>query len=158
MLPDGDSRRDPLIRAVPFWAPPRFPGLEASFGGSGHMTHKRRLEQVNELLREEIASLLILENTDPVLAAMTVTEVRVTPDLSFARVFVMIRRGAAGEVSEAESPAGLQHAAEKVQKLLGGRIHIKRTPRLRFEVDDTAERAERIEQLLNEVRDDWDHA
>jgi ribosome-binding factor A len=120
------------------------------------MANKRRIEQINELLREEIAQILILENADPVLAALTVIEVRAAADLSSARVFVMVRKDAAGV--EAGSVQNLRHAAEVVQKLLGPRIRIKKTPRLRFEVDETEERAERIEKLLQEVRKDWDDA
>lgn len=122
------------------------------------MTNKRRLEQVNSLLREEIGGIMLRENTDPVLSALTVTEVRVTPDLSAARVYVMVRKfdehGQIHSIAEGD----LAGAAERVQKQLASRIRIKKTPKLHFQVDDTEERAERIESLLNLVREDWEDA
>ncbi len=122
------------------------------------MTNKRRLEQVNSLLREEIGSIMLHENTDPVLSALTVTEVRVTADLSSARVYVMARKfDEHGQVQPL--PEGdLTTAAEKVRRLLAPRIRIKKTPRLQFQLDDTEERAERIESLLKLVREDWEDA
>ncbi len=122
------------------------------------MTNKRRLEQVNSLLREEIGGIMLHENTDPVLSALTVTEVRVTADLSSARVFVMARRF--DEHGQVQSfPTGdLEAAADKVRRLLAPRIRIKKTPKLQFLLDDTEERAERIESLLKLVHEDWEDA
>lgn len=118
---------------------------------------KRRLEQINSLLREEIGAILVEENADPVLAALTVTEVRVSADLSTARVYVMVRRlNDTGEVVAFEEK-NLAHAQEVVQKLIGPRIRLKKTPHLHFMVDDSEEQAERIESLLNQVRDDWEN-
>ncbi len=122
------------------------------------MTNKRRLEQVNSLLREEIGSIMLHENTDPVLSALTVTEVRVTADLSSARVYVMARKfNEHGQVQPLPE-GGLTAAAEKVRRLLAPRLRIKKTPRLQFLLDDTEERAERIESLLKLVHEDWEDA
>lgn len=122
------------------------------------MTNKRRLEQVNSLLREEIGEIMLHENTDPVLSALTVTEVRITADLSMARVYVMVRRFNEHGQSQPFTEGDLTGAAERVQKLLAPRIRLKKTPKLHFQVDDTEERAERIESLLNLVREDWEDA
>jgi len=121
------------------------------------MTNKRRLAQVNQLLREVIGEILILESSDPVIAALTVTEVRVSADFNHARVFVMCRIPDEGEESLA-TIENLDHAAEIVQKQLGPKLCLKRTPRLRFEIDDTAEQAGKIEDLLNQVKEDWQDA
>lgn len=122
------------------------------------MSDKRRLEQINELLREEIGRILIEENADPLFAALTVTGARVSADLSFARVFVMVSKFGSGLAMEAGSAENLKLVGEKVQRLLAPRIRIKRTPRLRFQVDETEERAARIEELLQEVKEDWQDA
>lgn len=118
------------------------------------MPNRRRLEQINELLREEIGGILVRENSDPLCSAITVTEVRVTPDLSHARVFVMVRKSKDG--TDVATPANLERAREIVQRQLAGRVRIRKTPRLHFEVDQTAEEAERIEELLNRVKEDWE--
>ena len=109
------------------------------------------------MLRETIGRIMVRETSDRVLAAMTVTEVRVTPDLNHARVFVMCRRPEPGE-EEIGTEENLVHAAETVQKLLAPQIRLKRTPSLRFEIDDTEEQAERVERLLDQVREDWEDA
>jgi len=115
----------------------------------------RRLAQVNELLRETIGQILVEENSDPFLTLLTVTEVRVTSDLNQARVYVMCREANPGEEAPV-TPESLQEAAEKVQRLMAPQIRLKRTPKLKFEIDDTEERAQRVERLLNLVREDWD--
>jgi ribosome-binding factor A len=120
------------------------------------MKPNRRLAQVNELLREEIGKILVRETSDPILSALTVTEVRSCPDLSTARVFVMCRRIGAGE--DIGTQENLDYAAEIVQKSIGSRIRLKKTPHLHFVVDQTEEQASRIEELLDQVKDDWQDA
>ena len=117
-------------------------------------SNSRRLAQVNELLRETIGQIMVEQTSDPVLSSLTVTEVKVTPDLRHARVYVMCRRPEPGE-EEIGTPENLLEAAEKVQRLMAPQIRIKRTPRLAFQIDDTEERASHLEQLLQQVRGDW---
>jgi ribosome-binding factor A len=100
---------------------------------------------------------MVAETSDEVLSALTVTEVRVSPDLSHARVFVMCHRPLPGE-PQVGSREDLDYAAEKVQKLLAPEIRLRRTPKLRFEIDDTEEKAEGLERLLEQVREDWEDA
>ena len=121
------------------------------------MRYNRRLAQVNQLLRETIGRILVEQNSDPVLEALTVTEVRVSSDLNHARVFVMCRRPAEGE-SEMGTVENLAHAQGVAQRFLAPEIHLKRTPKLHFEIDDTEERAERIDRLLDSVKEDWQDA
>lgn len=121
------------------------------------MRYNRRLAQVNQLLRETIGRILVEQNSDPVLAALTVTEVRVSSDLNHARVFVMCHRPLEGEPAFGAA-ADLVHAQEVTQRLLAPEIHLKRTPKLHFEIDDTEERAERIDRLLDSVKQDWQDA
>ncbi|MCA9411688.1 MAG: 30S ribosome-binding factor RbfA [Candidatus Omnitrophica bacterium] len=116
------------------------------------MKPNRRIAQVNELLREEIGKILISETSDPVLMAMTVTEVRTSPDLSSAKVFIMCRQF--GESEEIGTVENMDYAAEIVQKKIGSRIRLKKTPHLHFVVDQAEEQASRIEDLLNQVKDD----
>ncbi|MCA9426599.1 MAG: 30S ribosome-binding factor RbfA [Candidatus Omnitrophica bacterium] len=116
------------------------------------MKPNRRIAQVNELLREEIGKILISETSDPVLMAMTVTEVRTSPDLSSAKVFIMCRQ--IGESEEIGTVENMDYAAEIVQKKIGSRIRLKKTPHLHFVVDQAEEQASRIEDLLNQVKDD----
>jgi ribosome-binding factor A len=109
----------------------------------------RKIEsQIREIVGEEVATL-----SDPrIRGLVTVTGVRVSPDLANATVFysVLSRENAV------EAQQGLQSAAGRIQASVGAQTRLKRTPRLRFEPDPVVEQATRIESALREVRADDD--
>ena len=109
----------------------------------------RKVEsQLKEIAGEEVASL-----SDPRIEGLvTVTGVRVSPDLAQATVFYSVL---AEEDAEA-AHAGLQSAAGRVQAAVGAQTRLRRTPRLRFEPDPVVDQATRIEAALREVRTDGD--
>ena len=109
----------------------------------------RKVEsQLKEIAGEEVASL-----SDPrIQGLVTVTGVRVSPDLAQATVFYSVL---AGEDAEA-ARKGLQSAAGRVQAAVGAQTRLRRTPRLRFEPDPVVDQATRIEAALREVRTDDD--
>lgn len=109
---------------------------------SGH-----RVERLSEQMREEISLIIDGDLEDPRVGLATITEVRVSPDLSFARIFVSVT-GTDEEV--AETVEALNHAAGFIRRQLGYVLRIKRTPELRFVHDDTVKTAERIERILQE--------
>jgi ribosome-binding factor A len=109
----------------------------------------RRPEQVAETVRQVVTDALLREIRDPRVGLVTVTGVRVSGDLSVARVAVAVP----GEEADRERALeGLQSAAgflrSKCAKVLTTRI----VPELRFELDRGIEHAARINQLLAEVR------
>lgn len=106
----------------------------------------RRLERLNEQVKREISDILRSEVKDPRIGLVTVTEARVTPDLSIARVYV---RGLG--TSEEELFAGLRKATPYIRRELGRRLTIRHVPELRFEADRALEHALHIEKLLAEV-------
>ncbi len=113
---------------------------------SGRM---RKVEsQIREIVGEEVANL-----SDPrIRGLVTVTGVRVSPDLAKATVFYSVLSGE--NVEEAQQ--GLQSAAGRIQASVGAQTRLKRTPRLHFERDPVVEQAIRIENTLREVRSDED--
>jgi ribosome-binding factor A len=107
----------------------------------------RRQERLSEQLREEISLIMDGDLEDPRIGLATITEARVTPDLSHAKVFVSV----AGNDEEAkETIAVLNHAAGFIRHQLGFAIRMKRIPELHFVHDDTVQTAARIEQILQE--------
>lgn len=108
----------------------------------------RRMERLNEQFRRELTEILRGEAKDPRVGAVTLTAVRVAHDLSFARVFVA---PTSVEKDDAEALTGLRAASPFLRKELGSRLHIRRVPELRFEIDESFEHARRIEALLHEV-------
>lgn len=110
-----------------------------------------RARRLGEQLRREIATMLRYEVRDPRVGFATPTEVKVTSDLSYARVFVQL--AGTGE-ERAEQIAGLEAAAPFLRRRLGQELHIRRVPELRFVEDRTLDAARRIETLLEEQADD----
>jgi ribosome-binding factor A len=105
----------------------------------------KRPTRVAELLRERIASILLYKCADPRLHDLTVTEVEVSLDLKFARIFYVIREG----VEPGLVQAGLDKALGFIRQELA-REHLLRTmPELIFQSDEVYERAERLEKLLH---------
>jgi ribosome-binding factor A len=112
-----------------------------------------RLERVAEGIREVLAA-EVMRLKDPRLGFVTLTGVKVTPDLRKARVFYTVL----GEEKERRATfAALRSARSHLRTTLGRQVRMKFTPELEF-VEDTAEaRGQRVEEILarlhGEVRD-----
>jgi ribosome-binding factor A len=108
----------------------------------------RRQRRVAEQIHRELSMLLMRKVRDPRLEEVTITEVRITPDLLIARVFFSVL----GEEEERrEALAGLESAVGFLRTQLGARIRLRSVPELTFELDESAEYGRRIEELLAEI-------
>ncbi|ABL64429.1 30S ribosome-binding factor RbfA [Chlorobium phaeobacteroides] len=109
-----------------------------------------RTEKVASLLQQELGMILEKEfpRGGPIL---TVVEVKVTADLGIAKVYVSVI-GSAKE--QADTIEYLQQEKKNIRKILSSKIrhHFRRIPELEFYQDRLYEKADRIEQLLKEVR------
>ncbi len=110
-----------------------------------------RPEKVAHLMRREIAEILQQRLRDPRVSAMvSVTDVEVTNDLSFAKVFVSIM-GKPEEI--APTLKALGHAVGFVRHELGSRLGLREVPDLRFVHDQSLDRGARVEELLKRIHD-----
>jgi ribosome-binding factor A len=110
-----------------------------------------RPEKVAHLMRREVAEILQQKLRDPRVSAMvSVTDVEVTHDLSFARVFVSIMGTPAERASTLEA---LAHAAGFVRHELGSRLGLREVPEVRFVHDDSLDRGARVEDLLKRLHE-----
>src|SRR5919202_6633962 len=111
----------------------------------------RKVEsQLKEIVGEEVAAL-----SDPrIRGLVTVTGVRVSPDLSTATVFYSVLSGEDLEGAR----EGLQSAAGRIQAAVGSQTRLKRTPRLRFEPDPVVENVGKIDAALKEIRETGEDA
>lgn len=103
--------------------------------------------RVGEAMRHALAELLARgDHLDAVLsgASITVTEVRMSPDLRQATAYVLPLGGAAGEAVL----AGLQRAAAGLRMRLGRLVPLRFSPALHFELDRRFDQAERLAALL----------
>lgn len=105
------------------------------------------MRRVNEVIREVLAAAITTEMKDPRIGFVTVTDVKTSPDLRSARVFVSVL----GSESEREGALeGLRSAHGFLQGRLASELRMKRTPTLTFEYDDSIERGVRLSELLGE--------
>lgn len=112
----------------------------------GKAPSQRQL-RVGELIRHELALLLNDGSAhDPILrsASITVSEVRLSPDIKNATAFVL---PLAGQGREAILEA-LRRASSFYRRRLAEKVDLRYTPRLDFRLDTSFDEAERIERLL----------
>ena len=108
---------------------------------------QQRMRRVDEAIRQVLADALAGELKDPRVGFVTVTDVRTSPDLRSARVFVSVL----GDAEAREGTlAGLRSAHGVLQRRIATELHLKRTPALEFAYDSTTDRALRIDELLRE--------
>jgi ribosome-binding factor A len=106
-----------------------------------------RMRRVDEAMREVLSDVLTHEVKDPRVGFVTVTDVKTSPDLRHARVYVSVLGDPAAVEASLE---GLVSAHGFLQGRVGAELRLKHTPTLQFLHDDTAERAQRLEQLIRE--------
>jgi ribosome-binding factor A len=103
------------------------------------------MRRVDEAVREVLSDVISQGLKDPRIGFVTVTDVKTSPDLRHARVFVSVLGDATARKLTMD---GLKSAHGLLQRRLAGELRMKHTPSLDFVYDDTAERAERIGQIL----------
>jgi ribosome-binding factor A len=108
-----------------------------------------RPDRVGALLQAALSEVLLRGVKDPRVGMVTVTGARMSPDLRHATVYVSVHGDATAEKS---TLAGLASARAYLQSQIGRRLGLRFTPELRFEIDPTIGKAERLEELLREAR------
>jgi ribosome-binding factor A len=107
-----------------------------------------RTNRIDELLRQEITSIISREIADPRVGFATITGVETAPDLRHAKVFVSV----IGQPDDRkEALRALGRAMPFVRHELGKRLRIKRIPEFHLELDETLERGTRVLRLLDEL-------
>ena len=110
----------------------------------------KRLDRVNQLIKEEISTLLQRELKDPRLGFVTVTDVETSKDLRVAKVFVSVL---GDERQWAASLTALASARGFVRNWLRQHLDLRVTPEVDFRADHSMEHAARIQALLKHVQD-----
>jgi ribosome-binding factor A len=109
------------------------------------------MRRVDEAVREVLGDAVTKDLKDPRVGFVTVTEVRTSPDLRQARVFVSVLGTPDEKTATLE---GLASAHGILQARVASELRLKRTPTLEFTLDDTAERAAKLEALIEDVTED----
>lgn len=108
----------------------------------------KRSKRVQELLLEEISKLIQFELKDPRIGFATLTGVNLTDNLKHARIYVSI---IGDDVQKSDTLEGLQSARGFIRSWLGKNLNLRYIPELDFQLDETAENAQNISRLLNEI-------
>ena len=116
------------------------------------MPSKLRVAKIADRIREEISEMLVTgQINDPRLNQVFITDVTVDRELMYANIFVS---SIEGQESSCQILEGLEHAGGFLRSALSKRIELRTFPKLRFFWDETPERAERIERLIDSLTDD----
>lgn len=112
----------------------------------------RRTQKIGETMRHTIGELIQRHVKDPRIGFVTITAVRVTPDLSKAHVYYTVL----GDEKEVKGThAGLQSAAPFLRTETSRRIRLRTIPELEFHLDDTPVKGQRVDEIIDEIhRDD----
>ena len=112
------------------------------------MALSHRVERIAEQIREELSQMLSTEVRDPGVGLVTVTRVKVTADLSLARVYWTVL----GESKErSETARALARAAPYLRHLLSQRLTLRRSPEIRFQYDESVADQDRIERIIQDL-------
>lgn len=111
----------------------------------------KRTNRVAGLLREKLGDIFLKDLKDPLVRLVTITRVKVSPDLKYATVLVSFL----GEQSQREDGLrGLERAKSFIRSELGSRTSLRHVPELRFVYDDGVDYAQKIESILDKIRDE----
>jgi ribosome-binding factor A len=109
----------------------------------------QRPSRVGEQIREDLTELLAREVHDPGIGFLTITRVQVTSDLQSARVYYTTLGDAQ---ARKQTSRALDRALPFLRRQLGKRLQLRRIPELQFFFDESVERLDRVERILQELK------
>ena len=110
--------------------------------------NNNRLGRIDEEYRKELSQIIGYELKNPNVTGMiSVTKVKVTPDLKYAKVYVSIFNSK----NIKETMDGLKKSSGFIRSELAKRINLRNTPELVFEIDDSMEYGAKIDSILKEI-------
>ena len=113
------------------------------------MAQGSRPERVGEEIRKELSELIAREVHDPGIGFLTVTQVKMTPDLQNARVYYTI---IGDEKARKDTQRALNRATAFLRRQVGNRVRLKTVPTLEFFYDESIERQDRIEKIMLDIQ------
>ena len=111
--------------------------------------NNNRSGRIDEEFRRELSQIISFDLKNPNVTGMvSVTRVKVTPDLKYAKVSVSILNSK----NVKETLEGLKKSSGYLRSELAKRINLRNTPELTFELDESLEYGARIDSILNEIK------
>jgi len=115
------------------------------------MAQGSRPDRVAEEIRHEIGRLLSREVQDPAIGFVTLTRVKMSPDLQLARVSYT---SLGDERARRDTQRALERAAPFLRRHIGARLRLRRVPELTFHFDQSVEQQDRIERILLDLAEE----
>ena len=110
----------------------------------------KRTDRIRELIREEISYILREDVKDPRLGMLSVTKVKVTPDLRHAHIYISpFKKEEVDDILNC-----LKNARGFIQKKLGNRVQLRYTPVIDFHIDDSIKYGAHILEILEKLKKD----
>ena len=110
--------------------------------------NENRLNRINEELKKEISQIISFELKNPdITGLISVTKVKITPDLKYAQVYVSM----INSKNEEKTINALKQASGFIRSLLAKRINLRITPELVFKKDDSMEYGMKIDAILKDL-------
>lgn len=114
-------------------------------------SNSNRMNKIDEELRKEISNIISFELKNPHLTGLiSVTKVKTTPDLRFAKVYVSM----INEKSKKENLSILKQSSGYIRSGIAKKINLRYTPELIFEFDESIEYGSRIDDILKNITKD----
>ena len=116
------------------------------------MAQGHRPDRVGDQIRQELSDLLSRGVVhDPGIGFITLTRVKMSPDLQLARVFYTMMGDAA---ARRETAAALERATPFLRRQVGSRLRLRRVPEIEFRFDESVAHQDRIEQILRDLHEE----
>lgn len=106
----------------------------------------KRLEKLNELIKEELSKIIFRELELPPGAMATITRVETSDNKLFCRVFISVFE--TKELNEERLLKDISRLTPKIQRMFNKRLRIRPVPKIKFVPDALEKKRERIEKLL----------
>ena len=113
-----------------------------------------RYQRVAQAIKEEVSSIIHDELKDPRLGFITVTDVELTENLRFAKIFFSVL---GSKEEQKKSKKALDSALGFVRKLIGERIRLRFVPEIIFREDKSSEYSSKIQKVLDEIKEHDEH-
>ena len=106
-----------------------------------------RIDKIDSILMRELSVIISQELNDPKIGFPTVTEVDVAPDYSNAKVYVSFL---GKNYKQRDGLEALRRAKGHIKSELAKRVRMRKIPDLEFIIDDSLDRADRIEKIISD--------
>lgn len=108
-----------------------------------------RQDRIRQALKKEVSNIIHDELKDPRLGFVTITDIEITPDLRYAKIFFSVL---GKDEDYKKTKEALDNATGFIRKLIAQRIRLRFTPEIIFREDRSAEYSIRIQEAIEEIK------